>query len=179
MSFTISSAKTLAESWFEETLDDALILIWGNEFLQRIVSNKLWLKKTQVFENVEANTPTAIAAGFVRSIKVEDSNDVEYSGYQIKNGNISFNVADTYGLTYVEYPDKLADITKAFPLPDAFEYPLAEFLIFKYYNFELDDEDSKQASEEYEQRFTYSLKKLYGELEIDSESDSFQVTMRW
>jgi hypothetical protein len=286
MAFTISDAKTLAHSWIEETLDDAQILIHGNEFLRRIVSDKAWLQTTKAFMKTEIPTtdPTVEASGsgtisgaykckvtfvdadggesgynagdvevtadendqfdwseipvktgcnrklyrtkadgdiyfyvatiaddttttytdnatddeltvpmliktkytlptdFYRVVKVETLDGYEYEGYTIGNRQISFAVNDNYIMTYVAYPAALTAITgdgSSISLPDIFLYPLAEFLIFKYFNIELDDGDSKAAAMEYEQRCANSLREIYSQMDIDSEGDGFQVKMRW
>ena len=194
MAFTITDAKTLAHSWIEETLDDAQILIHGNEFLRRAISNKLWQEKTQDFEDAVAGTYYDLPTDFYLSALVTDKTDTDlvYKDYAISNMRIKFNSDGDYTLTYRAFPALIAAITatttddvppvtatNSVPLPDAFIYPLAEYLIYRYFNIELDDEDSKAAAQEYEARYTNSLRKLYSDMEIDSESDSFQVTMRW
>lgn len=192
MPFTITDAKTLAESWFDETLDDdTSLLMWGNEFNQRIVDSRLWVEATQEFANSTANTAYDLPTDFVRTVKVEDSNDCEYSAYTIKNGKIKFSSDGSYTLTYTQYPVAIAAIaavtsgdppvtvSNAVPLPDAFLYPMAEFLIFKFYNLEMDDDDCKAAASEYEQRMRGSLKRIYDAMEIDSETESFKPILRW
>lgn len=286
MAITISEAKTLAHSWIEETLDDTQILIHGNEFIRRIVSDKAWLQTSKAFLKTEIPTtsPTVAVSGsgtitgvykckvtyvdadggesgynagdvevtadidgqfdwseipvktgcnrklyrtkadgsiyyyvatiaddtttnytdttsdanltipmliktkytlptdFYRIVKVEDLSGIEYEGYTIGNRQISFEVNDNYIMTYVAYPAALTAITgdgSSISLPDVFLYPLAEFLIFKYFNIELDDDDSKMAAMEYEQRCANSLREIYSQMDIDSEGDGFQVKMRW
>ncbi len=179
MSFTIDSAITLAESWFEETLDDAKCLIWGTEFLQRVVNDKLWAEDTETFDDKIADTWYSLPSDFVRFVGLEDSNEDIYTSYEIKNGKIRFADDGDYTLTYIPYPVDLATISTAVPLPDAFKYPLAEYLIFRYFKVELDDDDSYNASTEYEFRYKKSLKDIYDKMDIDSELDSFQVNMRW
>lgn len=183
MSFTIDDAITLAESWFEETLDETKCLIWGNEFIQRIVSDKVWAEDTQAYDDSAADTWYDLPAGFYRFVKVEDSNDNAYDYCQIKGngatGKIKFATGDDYTLTFVSYPSDIATISTDVPLPDAFKYPLAEYLIFRYFKIELDDDDSYNASSEYEYRYKKSLKELYAKMDIDSELDNFQLDMRW
>lgn len=191
MSFTISDARTLAESWTDEILEDDQILEWGNEFVRKKVNDKLWQTSTEAYANSIANTWYTLPADFSRSIGAEDSNGMEYSNYVIRNGKISFAIDGSYTLNYAAYPAKIAAITATasgeppvtvpnnVPLPDAFIYPMAEFLLFKLFNIELDDEDSKAAAQEYEARYTNSLKELYDKMEIDSQNEAFQVKMRW
>jgi len=286
MSFTITDAKTLAESWFDETLDAALILIWGNEFIRRTVNDKLWLDTTKAFSAtvIPATDPALSASGsgaftgtfkgkvtfvdadgaesdpnagevtvvassdgqidwssiptrtgctrklyrtkadgniyyylaaiadattttytdttadtsltipmniktqytlptaFMRAVLVEDVNGNEYTNYSISNRKIKFGANGDYVLTYTPYPTALAAITgtgNEVPLPDACLYPLAEFLIFKYFNIELDDEESQYSAKQYEARYQASLKDIYDKMEINSDTESFQVKMRW
>lgn len=195
MAFTIADARTLAESWFEETLDDADILVWGNEFLRRKVSNKLWNEDTADFADSAANTYYDLPSDFFLIVLVTDqaNTEIKYDSthYTISNGRIKFKADGDYTITYRVYPALIAAITattsgdppvtdaNAVPLPDPFMYPMAEYLIFKYYNIEIDDEDSKAASLEYEGRVNSSLKDIYDEMQIDTSSDSFQVQMKW
>ena len=182
MSFTIEDAQTLAHTWIEDELTDAMALTWGNEFIQRIVSDKLWQEDTEEYADKKGNTAYALPANFYRTVKVEDSNSGLFAGYAINNGYITFTVDGSYTLTYIAYPAALIAISgegNDVPLPDAFIYPLAEFLIFKYYNIEIDDEDCKMYANEYEARFRTSLKNIYDSMEIDSETESFRVVARW
>ena len=113
---------------------------------------------------------------------MEDSNSGLFAGYAINNGYITFTVDGSYTLTYIAYPAALIAISgegNDVPLPDAFIYPLAEFLIFKYYNIEMDDEDCKLYANEYEARFRTSLKNIYDGMEINSEAESFRMVARW
>lgn len=183
MSFTISDARTLAEKWTEEMLEDDQILEWGNEFVQKEVDDRLWPEDTVAFPGSTTDTWYALPADFLRSVKVEDSNSsTEYAGYVVRNGRIKFAADGSFTLTYVSQPAKIAAVTgtgNEVPLPDAFRYPMAEFLLFKFFNIELDDEDSKAAAQEYEARHSNSLKEIYAKMEIDSEAEAFQVKMRW
>lgn len=183
MSFTIADAKALAETWVDEVLDDNLILTWGNEFLRQAVDSKVWPESTETFTDIAANTWTALPTDFYRSIKITDADGLLCSDYAIRGSNIKFTVAGTYELTYIKYPAELAGISgegNNVPLHDAFKYPLAEFLLFKQYNIEIDDDDDKKVAMEYEARYTASLKEIYGEMELNtSEGGSFQVQMRW
>jgi|GEM_PF-4309932 hypothetical protein len=180
MSFTIANAQTLAESWFEDELDDALVLIWGNEFIQRIVNDKVWVETTYDLDDVVADTWTALPAAFVRFVSLtEDTYDTDYASYEVKNGKIKCEDAGDYTLTYIPYPADLATIATTVPLHDAFKYPMAEFLVFRYFKIELDDDDSYNASTEYEYRYLSSLKAIYDKMDLDSEQDGFQVGMRW
>lgn len=199
MSFTIATAKVLAESWIDDVIDEYLILIWGNEFLQRIVNDKVWetRKYASSFRGPDPMTLVEVDGYFVillsdtwyelpddffRSIKVEDADGILYASYTIKNGLIKFANEGPYTLTYIAYPSKLTSISGAgneIPLPDAFEYPLSEFLAFRYYALKANDDFSKKASSEYEQRYKSSLKRLYGSMELNSETESFQIKMRW
>lgn len=180
MSFTIANAKTLAESWFEDDLTDALVLIWGNEFVQRIVNDKVWPETTYDLDNMVADTWTELPADFVRAVKlVDDSSTLETLAYTIKNGKIKCDYAGDYTLTYIPYPGDLATVSTNVPLHDAFKYPMAEFFIFRYFKIELDDDDSYNASTEYEYRYLSSLKAIYDKMDLDSEQDGFQVGMRW
>lgn len=191
MPFTIDDARTQAEKWTDEILEDDQILEWGNEFVRKEVKDDLWQTDTEVFTDSTANTWYALPADFVRSIGVADVNNINYSSFTIRNGKIAFAADGSYTLKYVAYPAKIAAITATtsgeppvtvpnnVPLPDAFIYPMAEFLLFKLFNIELDDEDSKAAAQEYEARYSNSLKELYDKMEIDSENEAFQVKMRW
>ena len=193
MAFTIADAKTLAETWFEELLDDDDILVWGNEFLRRKVNNKLWQDDTQDYDDSKARTYYDLPADFYRLVSVvrQDNTDIELDSthYGINNGRIRFRAEGDYTITYKAYPALIAAISatgeepdieeNTVPLPDAFLYPLAEYLIFKYYNVELDDDDSQAAALEYEARVNASLKKLYDEMQIDTSLDSFRVQMKW
>lgn len=179
MPFTIDDAVTLAESWFEETLDIDKCLIWGNEFLRRIVDDKLWQESEYVFNDAVESTWVVLPADFRRSVFVEDSSGSEYKSYSIKNGRIKFSQSGDYSLTYVALPNEIPAASEEVPLPDGFEYPLAEFFIFKYYNMEIDDDDCKKAADEYERRYLYSLKKIYAQMEIESEAGSFQQKINW
>ena len=286
MSFTISDAKVLAESWFDDTLDATLVLAWGNEFIRRIVSNRLWLDTTKAYAAtvIPSADPTVSASGtgtltgvylakvtfvdadgaesspnagivtvtaasdaqidwsaiptrtgctrklyrtkangsvyyyvatiadattttytdttadtsltvpmniktrynlpttFFRSVLVEDVNGDEYANYLIANRKMQFGSNGDYVLTYVPYPTALTAISgtgQEVSLPDALVYPMAEFLAFKHYNLVIKDETSKAIANEYEQRFRLSLKNIYDEMEINSETESFQVKLRW
>jgi hypothetical protein len=183
MSFTISDAKTLAHSWIEETLDDAQILIHGNEFLRRVVSNKLWQEDIGDYAESVANTYYDLPTDFYSTVSVtnQTDTDIEYpsSAYTISNGRIKFMANGDYFVTYKIFPALIKAITYDYPLPDAFIYPLAEYLIYRYFNIELDDGDSKAAAMEYEQRCANSLREIYSQMDIDSEGDGFQVKMRW
>jgi hypothetical protein len=189
MAFTITDAKTLAHSWIEETLDDAQILIHGNEFIRRIVSDKAWGRKTATYTKddiPEGETKPVfnLPADFYRLVKIETLSGYEVDGdiYEISNSKITFKIQFDFIMTYVAYPAALTAITgegSSISLPDIFLYPLAEFLIFKYFNVELDDGDSKAAAMEYEQRCANSLREIYSQMDIDSEGDGFQVKMRW
>lgn len=286
MSFTIADAQTLAHTWFDDIIEDADALVWGNEFIRRRVSDRLWAETTKEYaEAIAPSTdPTIAASGsgsitgtykvkvtfvdadgaesdcnttevsvtassnlqfdwsaiptrtgctrklyrtkaggdkyyyvaaiadattttytdttadssltvpmniktkytlptaFYRAVMVEDSNAEDYAGYKINNGKIEFALNGDYTLTYIPYPTALAAITGAgndVPLPDVFMYPMAEYLIFKYYNIEIDDEDSKLYANEYEARYQDSLKDIYNTMEINSETESFQVGLRW
>jgi len=199
MSFTITDAKTLAETWFDEVLDPTMILAWGNEFVQRIVNSKVW--KTNRITNsfslgdpltiidvdgsyviVTADTWYTLPSDFAYSTGVTDSDGFPYRNYTIKNGLIKFANSGPFTLTYIAYPEKITAISgegNEVPLSDSFLYPLAEFLIFKFYNLEMDDEDSKASANEYEARCNASLKKLYSMMELDSEHESFHPKLRW
>ena len=286
MTFTISDALALAHTWFDDTIDNADALIWGNEFIRRKVSDKLWPETTKEYaEAVAPATDPAVAASgsgaitgtykvkvtfvdadgaesdcnttevevtaasnlqfdwsviptrtgctrklyrtkadgdkyyyvaaiadattttytdttadasltipmnvktkynlpalFCRSVMVEDSSGIDYSCYKINNGKIQFALNGDYTLTYIPYPTALTAITGAgnnVPLPDALLDPMAEYLVFKYYNIEIDDEDSKMFANEYEVRYKASLKDIYDSMEINNETESFQVKMRW
>ncbi len=178
MSFTTASAKVLAESWFDDVIDEYLVLIWGNEFLQRIASNKLWADNTQAFPSSVAGTWYSLPEGFIKTVKVEDSNELDYKGYAIKNGKIKFELDGSYTLTYTQYPSAITSLTANISLPDVLQYPLAEFFAFKYYNVANND-SNKKISSEYEQRYKASLKNIYGNMELNSETESFQIKMRW
>lgn len=178
MPFTISDAKMLAESWFDNVIDEYFILIWSNEFLQRIVSNKLWTDTTQTFPDSVAETWYSLPTGFVKTVMVEDSDKLNCKRYAIKNGKIKFDIDGSYTLTYTQYPSAMTSLTANLPLPDVFQYPLAEFFTFKYYNV-ADNDSAKDISDEYEQRYKASLKNIYGNMEINSETESFQIKMRW
>ena len=182
MSFTIEDAQTLAHTWFEDGISDAQALTWGNEFVQRIVSDKLWREDTEEYADKKADTAYPLPAVFYRTVKVGDSNDYPIAGYKISNGKITFTLDGSYTLTYIAYPAALTAISgegNDVPLPDAFIYPLAEFLIFKYYNIEMDDEDCKLYANEYEARFRMSLKNIYDSMEINSTAESFRTVVRW
>jgi hypothetical protein len=287
MSFVIDDAITLAESWFEDTLDAAQCLIWTNEFIQQRISNKLWTESEKVYNAVviPATNPVVAVSGsgsltgtykckvtfvdadgaesqpnsgivtvtadsdgqldwsaipvrdgctrklyrtkadgsiyyylaaisddstttytdtkadssltvpmnirtkydlptdFFRSVKAEDvATGAEYSGYKIRNRKIDFGINNDFILTYVPYPAALTATSGAgneVPLPDVCKHPLAEFFVFKYNNIEIDDDDCKKAANEYEQRYLASLNKIYSDMEINSEGDSFQVKMKW
>jgi len=177
--FTIAEARTLAETWVDEVLSNAQIIEWGNEFFLRKVKDTLWMEGTEEYSNSTANTGYALPAGFWRSNGVKDSNGEIYSRYFIKNRKISFAIDGSYTLAYTAYPSKIEDIEDEVLLPDVFLYPLAEYLLFRFFNIELDDEESKNAAQEYEARYNASLKAIYDEMEIDNENESFQVEIRW
>lgn len=180
MSFVIDDAITLAESWFEEELDSAQCLIWANEFLRRKASNKLWSESTEDYADKSADTWYDLPTDFFMTVKVLDENDVTYENCRMRNGKIMFASDGTYELTYVQYPEALSDTdTTDFPLPDAFLYPLAEFLIFRFYNQELDDEDSKNSAMEYEGRYLSSLKEIYSRMQINTDTEIFKPRLRW
>ena len=192
MSFTITDAKTLADSWTDETIDAAKALLWGNEFIQNEVNSRAWAESTAEFEatadtwyNLPVTTPAdeeeeiPAIAGFIRTVSVKNDDGDEYSGYVIRNKKIKFTATDTYILTYIGYPAALANITTDVPLQDAFKYPMAKFLLFKQLSVEYDDEDMKPEAERYRQEYLMDLKKAYDEIEMDSENESFQVPMRW
>jgi len=192
MSFTITNAKTLADSWTDETIDSAKALIWGNEFIQNEVDSRAWTESTAEFVatadtwyNLPVTTPadeeeeTPAIAGFIRTVLVKNDDGDEYSGYTIRNKKIKFAATDTYTLTYIGYPADLADITTDVPLQDAFKYPLAKFLMFKHLSTEYDDEDMKPEAERYRQEYSLGLKKIYDQMEMDSENESFQVMPSW
>lgn len=179
MSFTIDDAITVAESWFEETLDDAKCLIWGNEFLQRIINDKFWTEDDQDFDDAVADTWISLPSDFIRSVKLVDSNDDDYTDYEIKNGYIRFVDAGDYTLTYIPYPAALSTISTNVPLPDIFKYPLAEYLVFRYFKQEMDDDDSYNSAAEYEVRYKNSLTEIYSKYESDSVMDSFRKNLRW
>jgi len=190
MSFTIGDAKTLANSWTDESISDANALIWGNEFIQNEVNSRAWAEATAEFEatadtwyDLPVTTPAAgenpAIAGFIRTVSVVNDDGDTYSGYVIRNKKIKFAATDTYTLTYVGYPAALANITTDVPLQDAFKYPMAKFLLFKQLSVEYDDEDMKPEAERYRQEYLMDLKKAYDEIEMDSENESFQVPMRW
>jgi hypothetical protein len=190
MPFAITDAKTLANSWTDETIADDDALLWGNEFIQNEVNSRAWAESTAEFEatanvwydlpvTTPANGETPAIAGFVRAVEVINSKNVAYSGYTIRNKKIKFTATDTYILTYIGYPAALANITTDVPLQDAFKYPMAKFLLFKQLSVEYDDEDMKPEAERYRQEYLMDLKKAYDEIEMDSENESFQVPMRW
>lgn len=183
MAFTIADAKALAETWFEEVLNSDDILVWGNEFLRREVSNKLWQEETLDYDDSVAKTFYELPANFFRIVSVvrQDIPDIELNSafYMVNNGRIRFTTDGSYTITYKAYPASVEATTDEFPLPDAFIYPLAEFLIFKYFNVELDDEDCKSAAIEYEARVNASLKTIYDEMQIDTSTESFRVQMKW
>lgn len=190
MSFTITDAKTLADSWTDETIDAAKALLWGNEFIQNEVDSRAWTESEAEFE-ATADTwyalPVVTAAteeepaiaGFIRTVLVKNDDGDEYSGYTIRNKKIKFAATDTYTLTYVGYPADLADITTAAPLQDTFKYPMAKFLLFKHLSTEYDDEDMKPEAERYRQEYLMGLKKIYDQMEMDSENESFRVKAIW
>lgn len=183
LAFTITDAKTLAETWFDEKLEDAQVLVWGNEFIRRVVSNKLWTENSGEFSGSIAGVYYDLPTDFYIMVAVTNQADptIEYdsNAYTISNGRIKFGNSGDYTVTFREYPSLLLAVTDDYPLPDAFVYPLAEYLIFRYFNIELDDEDCKAGSLEYEARVKSSLKNIYDEMQISSEYDSFQVKMRW
>lgn len=72
MSFTISTAKTLAESWVDETIDATDALLWGRECLQDKIGSRAWDEATKAY-TATANKWYALPSDFIRSIKVTDS----------------------------------------------------------------------------------------------------------
>ena len=189
MSFTITTAKTIADSWTDETIDASKALTWGNEFLQNEVGSRAWDESTAEFNatadtwyDLPAATPaegeTPAIAGFIRAILITNSDGVAYGKYIIRNKKIKFADSDNFTLAYTGYPAPLAAITTIVPLQDAFKYPMAKFLMFKHLS-EYDDEDMKPEAERYRQEYLMDIKKIYDEIEMDSENESFRVLMRW
>ena len=190
MSFTITNAKTLADSWTDEVVSTTDALIWGNEFLQNEINSKAWEESTVPFvatKDIWYNLPIATAAteedpaiaGFIRTISLTDSNGRSYANYIIRNKKIKFADTDTFTLTYTGYPAKLASITEAVPLQDAFMYPMAKFLLFKQFSQEYDDADMYATAEKYRGEYLIGLKSIYDEIEMDSENESFQIRPSW
>jgi hypothetical protein len=203
MPFAITNAKALADSWTDETIDAAKALIWGNEFIQNEVRSRVWAETTYEYTDLLADTWYDLPSGFVRTVQVEYivNNESEFCGYIIisaceyieeillnkdslhkyiiRNRQIKFSAAGTYKLTYVGYPSKVEDIYTNIALHEAFEYPMAKFLLFKHLSTEYDDEDMKPEAERYRQEYLMDIKKIYDEIEMDSENESFRVLMRW
>lgn len=190
MSFTITNAKTLADSWTDEVIASADALIWGNEFIQNEVSSKAWSESTAEFVAtadtwyaLPVTTPAAgetpAIAGFIRAISITDANESNYINYIIRNKKIKFADTDTYTLTYAGYPAALAAITTVVPLQDAFQYPMAKFLLFKHFSQEYDDSDMQATAEKYRGEYLIGLKTIYDEIEMDSENESFEVKRTW
>jgi len=177
MSFTCSDAISLAltENWLDETLDSVQVLTWGTNFLRRIVKKDFWAAKTQVFNGSLADTWYALPADFIRSIEIQEANGViAKRSYSIRNGQIKFAISGSYTLLYIQYPTVLATITTAVPLPDAFLYPMSEYMVFKFYNMENDDKDRKDRALEYESRYKESLRNIYENIEV---SNRIEVTI--
>ncbi len=183
MSFTCADAISLAltENWLDETLDESEVLVWGNWFLRRTVNDSLWQDADTDYENSVADTWYSLPTDFIRVVEIKDSNDMNYSDYSytIKNGKIKFAADGSYTLTYVQYPTALASVASDVPLPDSYLYPMAEFMVFKFYNKDNDDKDRKEQAMEYESRYKGTLKEIYDRTEIRGETESFQVQMRW
>jgi len=204
----IADAKALADSWTDETINENKALTWGNEFIQNEVRSKTWVETAQDYVEALACVWYDLPAGFVRTVQVEYINNDENEfykymiftaheavsdtlfdekdcnknilyGYTIRNGKIKFSAAGTYKLTYIGYPSKVESINTSVALHDAFMYPMAKFLLFKHLSIEYDDEDMKPEAERYRQEYLLDLKKIYDEMEFDSENESFQVQMRW
>lgn len=183
MSFTCSDAVSLAltQNWFDETLDEVQILTWCNDFLRRIVKDSLWQENDYDLANCTADTWYDLPADFIRMVEIHDASDllVDETMYIIRNGKIKFYAGGAYTATYIQYPAALTTVSANVPLPDPYLYPLTEYIIFKFYNMENDDKERKNEAIEYENRYKASLKDIYDKTETNSETESFQVRMRW
>lgn len=190
MSFTITNAKTLADSWTEEVIDSSKALIWGNEFIQSEVGSRTFQESTAELVATKdtwydlpvptvATEEVPAVAGFVYAILVSSGNCSNYKHYIIQNRKIKFADTDTYTLTYAGYPSALPSASDTVPLHDAFLYPMAKFFLFKHYSFEYDDSDMQSAAERYRAEYLIGIKKAYDEIEMDSENESFSVRAVW
>jgi len=49
MSFTLTNCKALVDSWTQESVDNADLLLWGRECLRNNIPSRLWLENTKLF----------------------------------------------------------------------------------------------------------------------------------
>lgn len=183
MAFTIADAKALSETWASVFIDTNQALVWGNEFMRRKVDRRVWPEAETDFTDSAAGTWYSLPTDFEAPILITDKDVtgliLNHNHYAIRNRKIMFNVTGSYTLVYRQFPAVLASINSSLSIPDDFLDALSEYMLFRFFKIYVDDESFQRTAAEYEARCNDSLKAAYGNMELDSETESFRPVLRW
>jgi hypothetical protein len=99
---------------------------------------------------------------------VENDDGDEYADYTIRSGQIKFEDADTYTLTYRGTPTAYTAVTGAggtVSLQDIFQEPMAKYLCSRFYS---QDDDTNPSAARWMNEYLADMNRIISLMELDN-----------
>lgn len=183
MSFTLQDVKDFAEELLpgQPSIPGKDILLWGNEFIQDKIGS--WgyteIEDSTTFADMTAEVGVTLPADFVNVVIILDANDLPYRRYYIRNNKLFVKDDGSFTLTYLAYPQRVANLSTAVGLHDALFYPMAYWIAYQFANLDPAKQSLYSKAPSLLAEFNIRFKSVYSKLETDSEAESFQPGPLW
>lgn len=145
MSYTGTSVKTMAQEYCDAgtTITDAKALIWINECLL-FLGPETRVSSSGNIVAVDSKTWYSLPTGLGAIYSIDCSDGTEFRGqYQIRNGKIRFDAADTYTLYFWVDPTEMSAIGSNVPAHDKLKSAVALYVASRYKS--QDDDENQDA----------------------------------